>query len=181
MRHPAKMLAAVIAAMVLLLVDAAGVSAAEKPQRPTEPVAVSQGSATVQAAFMLRNRRSGKCLDLLSYSTANNAPVGQWDCHGDRNQLWTYDGPSGLIRNVYSGKCLEVLYFSTANNAQVGQYYCDGAVSQRWSLNLTINIVGSTYTYKCLDILGASLDNYAPAVQYDCGPWASQNWFVSFV
>ncbi len=179
MRYPVKVLAAVLAALVMVLAGAGGVAAAEKPQRPGASEEAVEGASVQASTIILRNRWSGRCLEVMYYSTANNAPVGQWDCYQGANQLWQYDGPSGLIRNVYSGKCLEVLYFSTADNAQVGQYTCDGAVSQRWILDMTIGVVYNTYSGKCLDVLGTA--NFAPAVQWSCLPYASQNWLVGFV
>jgi len=180
LRYSVKVLAAVVAATVVQLAGTVGVAAAEKPERPGASETAIE--ASVQATTItLRNRWSGKCLEVLHFSTANNAAAGQYTCDGATSQRWQYDGPSGLIRNMYSGKCLEVLYFSTANNAQVGQFTCDGAVSQRWMLDQTIGVVYSTFTNKCLDILGASTVNNAPAVQYDCQPYASQNWLVGYV
>ena len=180
MRLPVRMLA-IVAAMLVQLTAAVGIAEAQKPNRPGASDDAATEASIQATTLILRNRGSNKCLEVLYFSTANNAPAGQYTCDGASSQHWQYDGPSGLIRNVYSGKCLEVLYFSTANNAQVGQYTCDGAVSQRWILDQTIGVVYNTYTNKCLDILGGSTANNALAVQYDCQPYASQNWLVGYV
>lgn len=55
----------------------------------------------------IRHLPSGKCLEVLGWSTASGAPVTLWDCHGGANQRWTRTGPGALV-NVHSGKCLEV-------------------------------------------------------------------------
>lgn len=68
---------------------------------------------------------------MLNYSTANFAPVGQYDCYGGMNQKW-YLLSNGSIVNQYSSKCLEVLYYSTADFAPVGQYDCYGGANQKW-------------------------------------------------
>jgi hypothetical protein len=34
------------------------------------------------------NQYSGKCLEVLYYSTDDFAPVGQYDCYGGANQKW---------------------------------------------------------------------------------------------
>jgi hypothetical protein len=39
---------------------------------------------------MTENVVSGKCLEVLHYSTANFAPVGQYACHGGPNQKWRW-------------------------------------------------------------------------------------------
>jgi hypothetical protein len=38
--------------------------------------------------FMLKNRRSGKCMDLEGGYTANNTPIQQWDCKSDEQNQW---------------------------------------------------------------------------------------------
>lgn len=69
---------------------------------------------------------------MLYYSTANFAPVGQYDCYGGANQQWYFNRSNGLITNRHSGKCLEVLYYATHNFAPVGQYDCYGGANQQW-------------------------------------------------
>ncbi len=80
---------------------------------------------------------SNKCLDVLHWSTADLAYVGQYQCHGGANQRWRAERQSDgsyLLRNLHSNKCLDVLHWSTANLAQVGQYQCHGGANQRWTL-----------------------------------------------
>ncbi|WP_353962828.1 MULTISPECIES: RICIN domain-containing protein [unclassified Streptomyces] len=36
----------------------------------------------------IRNRNSGKCLEILSWQTGNGALAGQWECHSGANQKW---------------------------------------------------------------------------------------------
>jgi len=75
---------------------------------------------------------SRKCLEVLYYSTANGATVGQYDCYGGTNQKWYLNRSNGLIANRHSGKCLEVYGFSTANFGRVVQWDCHGGPNQVW-------------------------------------------------
>ena len=81
---------------------------------------------------MIQNVNSGKCLEVLYYSTANFAPVGQYDCYGGANQQWDFNPSLHLIANRYSHKCLEVLNYSTADLGAVVQYDCYGGANQQW-------------------------------------------------
>lgn len=46
------------------------------------------------------------CLDIKG-GGAQGAPVVVWDCHGGRNQQWSYDGPRRAIF-TRGGLCLDV-------------------------------------------------------------------------
>lgn len=39
--------------------------------------------------FLLKNRKSGKCLEVWGGSTQRGAIMAQWDCHGSQNQQFT--------------------------------------------------------------------------------------------
>ena len=41
-----------------------------------------------------QSRHSLKVLDVRDWSTANGAPIQQWDMHGGNNQLWQIVMPS---------------------------------------------------------------------------------------
>ncbi|MGP3915180.1 RICIN domain-containing protein [Nonomuraea sp. 10N515B] len=69
------------------------------------------------SSTLIGNLHSGKCLEILGWSTADWAEAGQWTCHGGNNQQWNYSYTTGLIQNVHSGKCLEILGWSTADGA----------------------------------------------------------------
>jgi surface antigen len=38
--------------------------------------------------YQIRNKRSGRCLDVYGNGTAAGTPIIQWDCHGGPNQEW---------------------------------------------------------------------------------------------
>jgi hypothetical protein len=62
-----------------------------------------------EGQYQLVNSGTDKCLDVRDGSTADNAPVIQWDCKDAAdstvaNQLWTWNGQQ--LTNVKSGKML---------------------------------------------------------------------------
>ena len=75
--------------------------------------------------------RKQKCLDVDSFSKANNATVSIWNFNLQSNQLWTII-PVGndkyKIMNKLSGKCLEI----SSKNSQVVQNDYKGSDSQHW-------------------------------------------------
>lgn len=91
--------------------------------------------------YLLINRNSGKCLDVVNASTANGANVQQFTCHRGANQRWLIRSDQGRgahansyrFVNVASGKCLDVVDASTANHANVQQFSCHGGDNQRWA------------------------------------------------
>lgn len=91
--------------------------------------------------FLLINRNSGKCLDVVNASTADGANVQQFTCHRGANQRWYIRSDLGRgghansyrFVNVASGKCLDVVDASIANQANVQQFSCHGGANQRWA------------------------------------------------
>jgi ricin-type beta-trefoil lectin protein len=78
------------------------------------------------------NRDSGKVMDVVSASTANNAGNKQLAWNGGGNQKWQFqDTGSGCFRivNQNSGRCLDVASSSTADGADVIQYTCGSGSS----------------------------------------------------
>ncbi len=83
---------------------------------PIFAVPASQAHAALVAQPII-NRNSGKCLDVVNASTADQANVQQFICRGTANQRWyvipniipTTNAPDGTYRivNMNSGKCLD--------------------------------------------------------------------------
>ena len=83
----------------------------------------------------IRNRLSGKCLEILSFHNENGALAGVWDCWGGANQKWYWDGQQ--IRSAMNNRCLELLYFHDEDGANVGMWDCWGGANQRWTMPRT--------------------------------------------
>jgi endonuclease/exonuclease/phosphatase family metal-dependent hydrolase len=91
-------------------------------------------------AVKLVNRATGKCLEVLDWSTADTANVIQWSCQGGANQRWRIeplaDGTSRLI-NLNSGKALDVHGCGTADGTDIEQYAWWNNACERWALTST--------------------------------------------
>lgn len=128
------------------------------------------------------NRNSGKCVDVVSASTADGAEIIQWDCHGGTNQQWearpAADGHVQLVSR-HSGKCLDVSGASTADNARVILWSCHGGTNQQWRLRDTgggyVEIV-ARHSGRCLEVIGSSTVNGTRLQQYGCQSTAAQQW-----
>lgn len=92
--------------------------------------------------FMVKNRNSGKFLEIYQNSTADGAVAKQWGDTGYPGQLWAFV-PVGngyyYIVNKNSGKYLDIASSSTADGAQAVQWTSSGSNSQQWSLTPTSN------------------------------------------
>jgi hypothetical protein len=131
--------------------------------------------------YRVTNRNSGKVIDVIGASTANNAVVNQWTWNGGANQTWAFqDAGSGYFRivNQNSGKCLDVESASTADGANIIQYTCGTGTNQQWRMQT----VGSYFQLvtrhsgKCLDVANAGTGDGADIQQYTCGSGTNQQW-----
>lgn len=125
---------------------------------------------------------SGKCVDVLSSSTANGAKIQQYTCSGGNNQRFTLKDMGNSqyeLVNVLSGKCLDVTNVSTANGAALQQWSCGGSANQLWKLvskGSGIYQVQSVNSGKCLDVTGPSTANGAIIQQWSCGSGTNQQF-----
>ena len=76
--------------------------------------------------YRIRNRASGKLIDLMMTGTANGTWLHLWEDVGGTSQMWTVEptpaGPDRLRSSWASGKCLDT----------VGMRANDGAILQIW-------------------------------------------------
>ncbi|GAA1681101.1 hypothetical protein GCM10009830_30290 [Glycomyces endophyticus] len=166
-----RVLPTVLAAVLGLVLALAGAAPAAAVPDPV-------GGAAVE----LVARHSGRCADVISGSTADGAPIGQYDCNNGANQLWRLrDLGNGYVQVAagHSGKCLDVNGGSTANGAMVFQWACHSGLNQQWQ----IQDAGSGHTRlvarhsgKCLEVTDGATANGARLRQWDCGASQHQQW-----
>jgi hypothetical protein len=150
---------------------------------PTITVDTATGTVTGNPPtyYRVTNRNSGKVMDLVSSSTANNAEVKQYAWNGGRNQRWEFQEAGGgyyRIINQNSGKCVDVAAGSTADGANIIQYTCGAGTNQQWRLQTTgsyVQIV-ARHSGKCLDVVNANTADGADIQQYACGSGTNQQW-----
>jgi hypothetical protein len=119
-------------------------------------------------------KHSGKLLDISGASTANGAPLIQWDANGGHNQHFSMEPlADGSVRFVaeHSGKVLDVEGASTAAGARLIQWPWHGGDNQRFQLQDLgdgVTRITAKHSGLVLDVTGASTASGAQIIQW---PW----------
>ncbi|WP_155368427.1 RICIN domain-containing protein [Catellatospora vulcania] len=84
---------------------------------PSITVDAAAGTVTGVAppCYRVTNRNSGKVVDVVSQSTANNAEIKQWAWNGGGNQRWEFQDAG------------------TGDGADIQQYACGAGNNQQWT------------------------------------------------
>jgi hypothetical protein len=127
-------------------------------------------------------KHSDRVVDVRDISTANGAPIIQWDWWGGGNQRWRMEPVGGGYARIvaqHSGKVLDVSGISTANGAPIIQWDWWGGDNQRFlpevygigQLKLTAKHSG-----KVVEVAGMNEANGAVIQQWDWWGGANQLW-----
>jgi hypothetical protein len=153
------------------------------PQVSIDAAAGTIGGVGSGSAYeYLKPRNSGKCVDVVSQSTADAASIAQYGCNNGANQQWqVLSLGTGYVQLIarHSNKCLTVPSSSTADSVQVQQAACGSGTNQQWQLT---DLGGGSWRVtarhsgKCLDVAGASTADGARIIQYACGSGTNQQW-----
>lgn len=116
-----------------------GVRIAQEPctgnsQNPyTDPqlwVAIPEGATSDGTPYYyLYNKSSTKCMDVTDASTADHAPIQQFDCNLGGSEMWImnkYDFGTTQYVNLRTSKCLDIPGASTSPT-YIQQYHCTGS------------------------------------------------------
>ncbi|GAA1857512.1 RICIN domain-containing protein [Myceligenerans crystallogenes] len=127
------------------------------------------------------NAASGKCMDVVSASTADAAEVIQYTCGSASNQQWLLRDLGNGYHNLvaqHSGKCLDVNQASTADGAAIIQYACGSGTNQQWQLRAVTggHQLVARHSGKCLDVPAGSTSDGTRLKQYTCNSGANQRW-----
>ncbi|GLZ30266.1 hypothetical protein Lesp02_24560 [Lentzea sp. NBRC 105346] len=166
----------------LSLVATPGLASAGAP-KVLDAADLAANGVQPNAVYQVRNRNSGKCLEIYGWSTADQGDAVQWTCHGGNNQLWDFrpsgDGVTWYIVNVHSQKCLEIYGWSTADHGDAVQWGCHGGNNQRWywNANGTNAWFTNKHSGKVLEIYGWSTADRGDAVQWTWHGGANQLWY----
>ena len=87
----------------------------------------------------MKNKHSGKCLNVQGASTANSAHIIQYTCVDNSDEMFE-TVPAARVNgtdyyqlvNQHSGKCLNIQGGSTANSARLIQYTCRIDATNEW-------------------------------------------------
>lgn len=142
-------------------------------------------AATVDgdAYYRLVSVRSGKVLDVNSFSTADGTRIQQWTDQDTANQQWRLkpagDGYYELV-NRNSGKVLGIAGGSTAERAAAEQQTDSSSASQEWRIDEVSGSDAVTFTSRrsglVLDVSGGSTAQGAAIVQYPDRHSTNQQW-----
>ncbi|WP_031002499.1 RICIN domain-containing protein [Streptomyces sp. NRRL F-5727] len=142
-------------------------------------------AATVDgnAYYRLVSVRSGKVLDVSSFSTADGTRVQQWTDQNTANQQWrlrsTGNGYYELV-NRNSGKVLGIAGGSTARSAAAEQQSDSSSTAQEWRIDDVSGSGAVTFTSRrsglVLDVSGGSTAQGAAVIQYPGRGTANQQW-----
>ncbi|OKJ22534.1 carbohydrate-binding protein [Streptomyces sp. CB00316] len=142
-------------------------------------------AATVDsdAYHRLVSVRSGKVLDVSSFSTADGIRIQQYTDQNTANQQWklrpTGDGYYELV-NRNSGKVLGIAGDSTKQAAAAEQQTDSSSTSQEWRISKVSGSDAVTFTSRrsglVLDVHGASKAQGAAVIQYPDRGTPNQQW-----
>lgn len=83
----------------------------------------------------LKNQGTGTCVDVDASSSRNGTKVQGWDCTGNRNQTWWYDGGPGGQQSLHTGltqdRCIDVPGTAKEGTA-VTLWNCHGGANQKF-------------------------------------------------
>ncbi len=146
---------------------------------PTITIDAAAGTVTGNPAtyFRVTNRGSGRVLDVVSASMADNAEVKQYAWNGGGNQRFEFrDAGGGYVQLIaqHSGKCLDVAAAATADGADIIQYACGAGTNQQWQWTATGGWfqLRARHSGKCLDVAADGTD----LQQATCGSGVNQQW-----
>ena len=104
-----------------------------KPEQEWAFIRVGDG------VYRIRNRASGKLLDLMMTGTANGTWLHLWEDVGGTSQMWTVEPtPAGTVRlrsSWASGKCIDTVGMGVTDGAQLQIWQETAGEDQLWTIS----------------------------------------------
>ena len=134
--------------------------------------------------YEIKNKATGKCLDIAAASTANGGNVQVYSCNGTNAQTFTLSDLTGYkmeLRALNSGKCVDVAAAGTADGTNVQQYDCNATNAQVWTMKvitwspLEVEFVAA-HSNKCLDVAASTGPNVQ---QWSCNSSNAQRFTLT--
>lgn len=134
------------------------------------------------SVYEIKNRASGKVIDVSGRSTANGARIQQWGYAGGDNQHWRVESTGNdqyKLTAIHSGKVMDVVDGSTLRGAKIQQWDDFGSSNQRWKIESTgggyYRIV-SVKSNMALDVPGGDIANGVQLIQWTAHGQNNQQW-----
>lgn len=103
-----------------------------KPEQEWSFIRVGDG------VYRIRNRASGKLIDLMMTGTANGTWLHLWEDVGGTSQMWTVEPtPAGTVRlrsSWASGKCIDTVGMGVVDGAQLQIWQETAGEDQLWTI-----------------------------------------------
>ena len=151
----------------------------------------SSTSSSLEGTYYIRNKFSGKYLDVTNYSADNNANIQQWEYLANAAQQFKFVDAGDGYYYIYTGasgfsKVVDVAGKSTADGANILQYAYKGSTNQKFKIEEVSSGVyaiktGITSGASCLDVYGWSADNGGNIAQWNCWGGDCQLWYLEAV
>lgn len=146
-------------------------------------ILISKSGYDMSPFFMLKNRNSGKFLEVPAMSMEDATALQQYSATGYSCQVWKVSASSSgqycVLANKNSGKLCEIYEASTANGAAAVQYPLSGNYCQEWSLSPTsggyFHLVNHN-SGKFLEVAGNSTVDGASVDQWENTGYPCQEW-----
>ncbi len=148
-------------------------------------------SSSLEGTYYIKNKFSGKYLDVTNGSADNNANIQQWEYLANAAQQFKFVDAGDGYYYIYTGasgfsKVVDVAGKSTADGANILQYAYKGSTNQKFKIEEVSSGVyaiktGITSGASCLDVYGWSADNGGNIAQWNCWGGDCQLWYLEAV
>jgi len=141
-------------------------------------------AAQADAAYEIKPRHSGKCLDVEYAGQWNGAGLIQYTCNGGYNQQFSFHyTDSGYYKIIarHTDKCLDVRDWGGAG-ARVQQNYCYGSANQQFRLRYAgdgYELV-ARHSGLCVDVAWGWTADWTPVNTWYCNGGANQRFSLQW-
>ncbi len=144
-------------------------------------------SAVTAGVYYIRNKYSGKYIDVQQAYQTSDVNIGQYNFNGYKNQQWKITSVGSgwyTIRPQHApGMAMDVLDNSPDNTANIIQHKFHGARCQQFGFIKNANgsyriVTKTTNGTRCLAVQYALTTDGGNIFQYNYGSQANDNWFL---
>lgn len=145
----------------------------------------ANGVTGKNGTYSLKNRNSGKYMDLTGGNTADGTAIIQWNGNGGNNQQFTLtDVGDGAYRinSVASGKAIDVYGASTNNASKVIQWTYGNGLNQHYILLAADNgyyKLKAAHSGRILEVYGGGTNAGDALSQYDDNNQTHGHWLLA--
>ncbi|MHA7060153.1 RICIN domain-containing protein [Aquimarina sp. M1] len=161
--------------------NAAGTSGNSNTVNAT-PLASPNTGIVSGSVYEIKNKASGKSMDVSDVSLNNGARIQQWEFSGGDNQKWRVEDVGNgqyKITAQHSNKALDVVDGSGSNRAEIQQWDYFDNTNQKWKIEDVENgyfRIVSVLSNKSLDVPNGTSANGVKLIQWNTNNSDNQKW-----